>query len=113
MSEQTPLADFHRANGDVFEECQGGLVDPHFGDPAGVLDLMRGLVNVQGRLMITFGPPWLAPYGAHMHFFTKLPWVHLLFSEQTVLRVRELKESRAAACESHGVSAPVAGRSPV
>ena len=38
--------------------------------------------------MITFSPPWYAPYGSHMHFFTKVPWVNLLFSEATVMAVR-------------------------
>ena len=37
---------------------------------------------------MTFGPPWYAPYGGHMHFFTRLPWATLLFDEGTVMRVR-------------------------
>lgn len=41
-----------------------------------------------GSAVITFGPPWFAPYGAHMHFFTKVPWVHLLFSEAAVMSAR-------------------------
>ena len=60
----------------------------HFSDPGRVLDQMVRALNPDGMLFITFGPPWLAPYGGHMHFFTKLPWVHLLFSERTILTVR-------------------------
>ncbi len=60
----------------------------HFGDPARILDVMKSALKPDGRLYITFGPPWYAPYGSHMHFFTKVPWVNLLFSERTVMAVR-------------------------
>ena len=35
-----------------------------------------------------FGPPWWAPYGAHMRFFCPIPWVQLWFSERTIMAVR-------------------------
>jgi SAM-dependent methyltransferase len=60
----------------------------HFGDPAGVLREMRAALAPGGRLLVTFGPPWYAPSGSHMHFFTPVPWVNLLFSERTVMAVR-------------------------
>jgi SAM-dependent methyltransferase len=60
----------------------------HFLDPASALRAMRDSLAPGGRIFMTFGPPWYAPYGSHMHFFTRLPWVHLLFSEATVMRVR-------------------------
>lgn len=60
----------------------------HFPDPESALRGMIEATHARGEIMITFGPPWLAPYGGHMHFFTKLPWVHLVFSEKTVLGVR-------------------------
>ncbi|HET7231409.1 MAG TPA: class I SAM-dependent methyltransferase [Longimicrobium sp.] len=60
----------------------------HFGDPVGVLRAMRGALAPGGRVLVTFGPPWLAPSGSHMHFFTRVPWVNLLFSERTVMAVR-------------------------
>ncbi len=41
-----------------------------------------------GALLTRFGPLWLSPYGAHMFDFTRVPWVHLLFSEKVVLEVR-------------------------
>lgn len=61
----------------------------HFGDPVAILRRMRAALHPHGRLLITFGPPWYAPYGSHMHFFTKVPWVHLLFAEATVMAVRQ------------------------
>jgi cyclopropane fatty-acyl-phospholipid synthase-like methyltransferase len=35
-----------------------------------------------------FGPLWHSPYGAHTGEFTPVPWVHALFPEKAVLRVR-------------------------
>lgn len=60
----------------------------HFPDPAAVLQAMRRALRPGGELLVTFSPPWFAPYGAHMHYFTPLPWVHLLFRERTVMAVR-------------------------
>lgn len=60
----------------------------HFDDPRGALAAMAGAIHEHGIVLITFGPPWLAPYGSHMHFFCKLPWVNVFFSERTVMRVR-------------------------
>jgi SAM-dependent methyltransferase len=60
----------------------------HFSNPASILVDMRRAIGTHGELWITFGPPWFAPYGSHTHFFTRLPWVNLLFSEETVMSVR-------------------------
>lgn len=62
----------------------------HFADPMAIVDTMKGLIHKDGQILITFGPLWLAPYGAHMYFFSKVPWINLLFSEQTVMNVRAL-----------------------
>lgn len=60
----------------------------HFSDPERVLGEMVKALKPDGRLLITFGPPWFAPYGSHMHFFTKIPWVNLFFSESSVMSAR-------------------------
>jgi SAM-dependent methyltransferase len=60
----------------------------HFLDPAAVLEVIRRALRPGGELLMSFSPPWFAPYGAHMHYFTSVPWVHLLFSERTVMAVR-------------------------
>jgi SAM-dependent methyltransferase len=60
----------------------------HFLDPAAIVNLMKRALKPSGKILITFGPPWLAPYGSHMRFFTKVPWVNLWFSEKTVMNVR-------------------------
>ncbi len=60
----------------------------HFGDPAAVLAEMNALLCPGGTLLISFGPPWKHPYGAHMNHFNTLPWVHFVFSEDAILAVR-------------------------
>ncbi len=68
----------------------------HFADPRGVLGQMARLIHGAGRILITFGPPWLAPYGSHMQFFCKVPWVNVFFPEDAVLRVRSRYRSDGA-----------------
>lgn len=78
------------------DECLKGRFDvvisqnsmEHFPEPAKALMQMKSALAPEGRIFITFGPPWLSPYGAHMHFFTKVPWVNLLFTEKAVMNVR-------------------------
>lgn len=60
----------------------------HFSQPVAVLAEMKSLLTGQGTLLITFGPPWYAPYGSHMQFFCRVPWLNLFFSEQAVMKVR-------------------------
>jgi SAM-dependent methyltransferase len=61
----------------------------HIQDPRQVLHDMHTILRPEGQVLISFGPPWYSPWGAHMYFFTPVPWVHLLFSEHTVLTVRQ------------------------
>jgi SAM-dependent methyltransferase len=68
----------------------------HFPDPVDTLNQMKSLLKPDGQIFITFGPPWYAPYGAHMQFFTNLPWVHLLFSEKVIMKVRKLYRADGA-----------------
>jgi SAM-dependent methyltransferase len=68
----------------------------HFPDPSAALRLMVSMLRNGGTLLITFSPPWYAPYGSHMQFFTRMPWVNLLFSERTVMAVRSRFRSDGA-----------------
>jgi SAM-dependent methyltransferase len=60
----------------------------HFRDPEAILRTMANALAPKGEMLVTFGPPWFAPYGAHMYYFTRLPWVHLIFHERTIMAVR-------------------------
>ena len=68
----------------------------HYLNPAAVLNDMKSLIHEKGKILITFGPPWLAPYGSHMHFFCRIPWLNILFSERSVMAVRALYRSDGA-----------------
>ena len=61
----------------------------HFEAPEQIIKLFSQLVAKDGKVFITFGPPWFSPYGAHTNFFCKFPWIHLIFKEKTVFRVRK------------------------
>jgi len=58
----------------------------HFSDPAGILNLMSALVKPDGRVYVSFGPPWYHPLGGHL--FSVFPWAHLLFTERALIRWR-------------------------
>jgi ubiquinone/menaquinone biosynthesis C-methylase UbiE len=60
----------------------------HFDDPAAALAAMARALRPGGIILMTFGPPWWAPYGAHMRYFCPIPWLQLWFSEKTVMAVR-------------------------
>jgi SAM-dependent methyltransferase len=60
----------------------------HYENPAAALTEMVGLINDSGIVLMTFGPPWFSPYGSHMGFFCRVPWLNVLFPEGTVMRVR-------------------------
>ena len=68
----------------------------HYSNPIAALDAMRRAVSARGLILISFGPPWWAPYGSHMHFFCRIPWLQLWFSEKTIMAVRSKYRSDGA-----------------
>jgi len=60
----------------------------HFADPAGCLRDMKQAAKPGGQVVVSFAEPWYSPHGSHMNFFTRIPWVNLLFSEDSVLEAR-------------------------
>lgn len=65
----------------------------HFIGAAVILAELRAALAAGGKVFLTFAPPWYAPWGAHMAYFCRLPWVQVLFSERTVMQVRSLFRS--------------------
>jgi hypothetical protein len=57
----------------------------HFSDPAEILKTMAGLLSPGGTCLVSFGPPWYHPWGAHTLIF---PWAHLVFTEKAVMNWR-------------------------
>jgi SAM-dependent methyltransferase len=68
----------------------------HFPEPEAIVREMSTLLRPGGKILLTFGPPWYAPYGSHMQFFCRVPWLNLWFSERTVMRVRALYRNDGA-----------------
>ncbi len=67
----------------------------HFNYPFEVLKECRRILRDDGRIFLT-SSVWSHPWGAHMSFFTKVPWVQFLFSEKTIMNVRSLYRSDGA-----------------
>lgn len=59
----------------------------HFSYPLIILKESHRILRRGGRMYVTSGV-WCSPYGAHMHFFTALPWVQFVFSEKSIMAVR-------------------------
>jgi len=62
----------------------------HFDEPDVILREAYNALKPGGEFFVTFGPPWWNPYGAHHFFMIKCPWSHVVFSERTILNVRQL-----------------------
>jgi 2-polyprenyl-3-methyl-5-hydroxy-6-metoxy-1,4-benzoquinol methylase len=61
----------------------------HYPDPEHFVHRMTKFVAPGGELAIGFSPLWKAPQGGHIYFMTKVPWAHLMFSEQTIMAERK------------------------
>ncbi|GJL95715.1 MAG: hypothetical protein DHS20C05_21200 [Hyphococcus sp.] len=92
------LAAEMRASNVSFAEKISGAFDvivslnamEHFVRPEENINEMAAALSPRGKIYLTFGPLWKAPYGHHMHFFTSAPWINLLFPEKSVFRIRRL-----------------------
>ncbi|MBN2296545.1 MAG: class I SAM-dependent methyltransferase [Pirellulales bacterium] len=59
----------------------------HVPCPREVLDSMYRIAKPGGRIYIGFSPFYKSPYGPHFKNHCAIPWIHLIFSEQTILNV--------------------------
>lgn len=56
----------------------------HVADPAAVIKECIRVLKKGGRLFINF-PPYNHPFGAHLSDAISIPWVHLFFSDETLI----------------------------
>lgn len=56
----------------------------HVDRPDLVLDEVRRILKPGGRLYVNF-PPYYHPFGAHLSDLIAIPWVHMFFSEDTLV----------------------------
>jgi len=60
----------------------------HFRDPEAEVARMCSMASEE--VIISFAEPWYSPYGSHLNGTTKLPWLNLIFSDRTLMNVRNL-----------------------
>jgi len=60
----------------------------HIANPEAFVSEVQSLLAPGGLLAIGFGPLWKSPYGGHISFMTRFPWVHLLFPEAVIMQER-------------------------
>lgn len=61
----------------------------HIENPGKYIMDLQEYVADNGIIAIGFGPLWKSPYGGHMGFMTRLPWVHLIFPEEVIMKERK------------------------
>ncbi|MEE1657659.1 class I SAM-dependent methyltransferase [Microvirga sp. CF3062] len=59
----------------------------HIAEPEKALAEIVKLLAPGGAVAIG-NPPWKSVYGGHTNFMTSLPWLHLIFPERVVMKVR-------------------------
>ena len=57
----------------------------HVNPPEKVISEVRRVLKAGGRLYINF-PPYGHPFGAHLSDVISIPWVHLFFCEETLIK---------------------------
>lgn len=57
----------------------------HILDPQRILDEFHRVLSTAGLVFLYFAP-WFYPTGGHVQPHIHLPWCHVLFSEQTIVR---------------------------
>lgn len=57
----------------------------HVDEPEKVLDECYRILKKNGKLYLNF-PPYNHPYGAHLSDAIGMPWVHVFFSEKTLIK---------------------------
>ncbi len=74
----------------------------HLPDPEASLGEIRRVLKPGGRVVLNF-PSWRAPWGHHIYDFIPIPWVHLVFAQETLVRaIDRTAERRTRAGEDPG-----------
>lgn len=68
----------------------------HFRNPEIIIKSMKSHLKKNGKIYITFCPPWFAPFGGHIQFFLPIPWAHILFPQKVILNIRKRYRSDGA-----------------
>lgn len=89
MTDRVRMIDaMNKIRGEQFDVVLSQDSFEHYSNPSQSLNEMQAVLKPGGRIYIIFSGPWYSPWGSHMTVFTPLPWVNLLFSEKTIMKVR-------------------------
>jgi len=70
----------------------------HIAEPEKALSEIVKLLAPGGAVAIG-NPPWKSFYGGHTNFMTRFPWIHLIFPERVVMKVRrKYRPNEPATC---------------
>ncbi|HEX4595822.1 MAG TPA: class I SAM-dependent methyltransferase [Bryobacteraceae bacterium] len=72
----------------------------HFGQPEEILKEMSRLLKPDGKVIVSFGPPWYHPMGGHFPLFI---WAHLLLTEKSLMMWRS-KYKQDGATQFHEIA---------
>ena len=57
----------------------------HYQKPEQFMQVLKGYLKPDGKMIIGFSPFWKSPYGAHTWSLSRWPWIHVTFPEYVVL----------------------------
>lgn len=62
----------------------------HLSNPAAIFEEWWRILAPGGQVLLRFGPLWYHPHGVHLWEVFPGPWSHVIFSERTCVRVRDI-----------------------
>ena len=62
----------------------------HLQNPAAIFREWWRVLAPGGKVVLSFGPLWYHPHGVHLWEVFPAPWTHVLFSERTCVRARNI-----------------------
>jgi SAM-dependent methyltransferase len=57
----------------------------HYDNPEEFILFLMEHTKPGGKIVIGFSPLWDSPYGGHLGFLSRWPWIHILFPESAVM----------------------------
>lgn len=66
----------------------------HLSNPEAIFAEWRRILAPGGQIALSFGPLWNHPHGIHAWKHFHAPWMHVLFSERTLINAKRILEGQ-------------------